>query len=144
VTLLGISHVGLLVRDYDEAKNFYCDKLGFTVAEDTTLAGGKRWVCLAAPGQQGSELLLSKAVGAAQQASIGNQAGGRVLFFIRTDCFDSDYQLFRSRGVEFVEDPRKEAYGSRSGLCRNERESSDRVNALNEGTTEARRANHER
>lgn len=107
-----ILHLALLVRDYDEAKHFYCGKLGFTVEEDTEQASGKRWVRLRPPGGgRGSELLLSKAVGDDQERLVGNQAGGRVLLFLRTDDFDADFEDLREKGVEFSEGPVSQPYG---------------------------------
>lgn len=108
--ITNIAQTALLVREYDEAKRFYCEKLGFSIVEDTELSGGKRWIRLCAPGKQGCELLLSRAVDDKQKSAVGNQAGGRVLFFFHTDDFDADYQSFRSRGVEFAEAPRDESY----------------------------------
>jgi catechol 2,3-dioxygenase-like lactoylglutathione lyase family enzyme len=109
--IVGIAHTALLVREYEEAKRFYCEKLGFLVIEDTPLPSGKRWVRLKAPGQKGSEILLSRAVDDKQRASVGNQTGGRVLFFLHTDNFDSDHKLFCSSGIEFVEGPFDHSYG---------------------------------
>jgi catechol 2,3-dioxygenase-like lactoylglutathione lyase family enzyme len=109
--ITGIAHTALIVREYDEAKRFYCDLLGFTVAEDTLLPVGKRWVRLRAPGGAGSEILMSRAVDDKQRAAVGNQTGGRVLFFLHTDDFDGDYALFRSRGIEFTEGPWDADYG---------------------------------
>ncbi len=106
-----IAHTALLVHEYDEAKDFYCDKLGFTVVEDTLLPKSKRWVRLRAPGGQGSEILLSRAVDDRQRSAVGNQTGGRVLFFLHTNDFDSDYVTFRSMGIEFTEGPIDEAHG---------------------------------
>lgn len=108
--ITSLVHTALLVDEYDRAKAFYCDLLGFQVVEDTPL-GEKRWVRLAAPGGGGSEILLSRAVNEAQRAAIGNQTGGRVLFFFHTDNFDADYSRFRSQGVEFVEGPFHHSYG---------------------------------
>jgi|SRR5213593_987298 len=88
----------------------FLNKLGFTVTEDTQL-NNKRWIRLKAPGGEGSEILLSKAVNERQQASIGNQTGGRVLFFFHTDDFDGDFDKFRSLGIEFVEGPWDDYYG---------------------------------
>lgn len=108
--ITGIVHTALVVRDYEEAKNFYCGKLGFVVVEDTELAK-KRWVRIRPPGGQGSEILLSKAVDEDQAAAIGKQAGGRVLFFMHTDNFEADYDRFRSLGIEFTEGPWDDSYG---------------------------------
>jgi catechol 2,3-dioxygenase-like lactoylglutathione lyase family enzyme len=105
-----IVHTALLVREYEEAKAFYCGKLGFEIAEDTELPGGKRWVRLGLPGG-GCDILLSRAVDDRQRAAVGNQTGGRVLFFFHTNDFDGDYALFKSRGVEFVEGPWDHDYG---------------------------------
>ncbi len=108
--ITGIVHTALVVRDYEEAKDFYCGKLGFVVVEDTQLEK-KRWVRIRPPGGHGSEILLSKAVDEIQAAAIGKQAGGRVLFFMHTDNFDSDYENFRSLGIEFTEGPWDDSYG---------------------------------
>jgi catechol 2,3-dioxygenase-like lactoylglutathione lyase family enzyme len=109
--ILGVMCAALLVREYEEAKLFYRDKLGFKLVEDTSLADGKRWIRVKAPGGLGTELLLSRAVNSQELASVGNQAGGRVLFFLHTDAFDVDYQRLVDSGVEFVEVPRNEVYG---------------------------------
>lgn len=109
--IVNVVHTALIVKEYDEAKDYYCDKLGFVVTEDTELPDGKRWVRLQAPGKGGSELLLSKAIDNRQRAAIGNQTGGRVLFFFHTNDFNADYELFRSKGVEFTEGPFDHSYG---------------------------------
>ena len=108
--ITGIAHTALIVHEYEEAIEFYCGKLRFIVAEDTPLKK-KRWVRLRPPGGQGTEILLSKAVNERQKAAVGNQTGGRVLFFFHTNDFDADYENFRSMGVEFVEGPWEEYYG---------------------------------
>lgn len=108
--ITGLAQVALLVRDYDEALEFYRDKLGFEVVEDTALPN-KRWIRLRAPGKNGSELLLSKAVDDAQRANVGRQAGGKVLFFLHTDDLKSDHQRLSSEGVEFTEGPFEADYG---------------------------------
>src|SRR5947209_2363408 len=108
--IVGVAQVALLVREYEEAMDFYCGKLGFKVVEDTQLPN-KRWVRIQAPGKQGSEILLSRAADQKQALSIGNQAGGRVLFFLHTDDFEADYNRLRAGGVEFIEGPKHESYG---------------------------------
>ena len=109
--IAGLVHTALLVDDYDRAIRFYAGILGFSVVEDTALPNGKRWVRLRAPGGGGSDILLSRAVDEKQRASIGNQTGGRVLFFLHTDDFETDYAAFCAKGVEFVEGPRNEPHG---------------------------------
>lgn len=107
-----ISTVSLLVRDYDEAIRFFTDCLQFTLVEDTPMGGGKRWVVVSPPGEKGASLLLAKAVGGEQEARIGDQTGGRVFLFLRTDDFYRDYEYMKAKGVRFTEDPRQEDYGT--------------------------------
>lgn len=105
-----LAAVALLVRDYDEAIDWFVDRLGFTLGEDSDLGGGKRWVRVVAPGG-GSDILLARATTPDQQAAIGCAGGGRVSFFLHTDDFDASYRRMRDKGVAFSEQPRSEAYG---------------------------------
>jgi catechol 2,3-dioxygenase-like lactoylglutathione lyase family enzyme len=110
-----IDRVALLVRDYDEAIAFFTRCLGFELVEDTALGGGKRWVVVAPPAPSGSPaagLLLARAVTPEQESRVGNQTGGRVFLFLRTDDVWRDYHLMQSRGVEFAGEPRTEPYGA--------------------------------
>lgn len=102
--------VTLLVHDYGQAVEWFTHKLQFSVVEDTELTPGKRWVVLSSGGS-GAMLLLAKAADAAQAASVGKQAGGRVGFFLNTDDFDSSHARMRAEGVSFIEEPRTESYG---------------------------------
>jgi catechol 2,3-dioxygenase-like lactoylglutathione lyase family enzyme len=107
-----IVHVALLVRDYDEAIEFYTKVLRFTLVEDTYQpAQEKRWVVVSPPGSVGTTLLLARASKQEQAAFIGNQSGGRVFLFLNTDDFWRDYEEMASKGVEFVRGPKQEAYG---------------------------------
>ena len=108
-----IGLVALVVRDYDEAIEFYCDKVGFRLLEDTYIpAQDKRWVVVAPPGNRGAQLLLAKAAGKQQTARVGNQTGGRVFLFLHTDDFERDHKALQARGVEFVRAPKVESYGT--------------------------------
>ena len=108
-----IGYVALVVRDYDEAIDFYVGVLGFTLIEDTYVeAQNKRWVLVAPPGATESRLLLARAVGEEQSARIGNQTGGRVFLFLHTDDFWRDYTAYKEKGVVFVREPKEEPYGT--------------------------------
>jgi catechol 2,3-dioxygenase-like lactoylglutathione lyase family enzyme len=107
-----IACVALVVREYDEAKEYYCQVMGFELIEDSPLADGKRWVVVAPPGVNGTRLLLAKAATAAQTERIGDQTGGRVFLFLHTDDFWRDWKSMRERGVKFREEPREESYGT--------------------------------
>ncbi len=103
----------MVVRDYDAAIGFFVDKLGFELIEDSCIeARDKRWVVVAPKGGEGAKLLLAQAVGEEQESRIGNQTGGRVFLFLNTDDFWRDYELFRSRGIRFVREPKEEPYGT--------------------------------
>lgn len=107
-----IVHMALVVRDYDEAIEFYTKTLHFTLIEDTYQAEqDKRWVVVAPPGSDGATLLLARASNPEQQAFIGNQTGGRVFLFLNTDDFWRDYDEMIERGVKFVRKPKTESYG---------------------------------
>lgn len=107
-----ISALSLVVPDYDQAIEFYVQKLGFELVEDTKLSETKRWVTIAPKGSNGTKLLLAKADGPKQEAAIGFQAGGRVFLFLQTDDFERDFSRYKELGVKFLEEPRHEPYGS--------------------------------
>lgn len=108
-----IALVTLVVRDYDEAIAFCRDALGFTLVEDTDRGDGSRWVVVRPGGEAGgTDLLLARASGDEQTASVGAQTGGRVGFFLHTDDFARDHARMTAAGVRFLEEPRHEPYGS--------------------------------
>ena len=107
-----IVHIALLVRDYDEAIDFYTRTLRFTLVEDTYQPEqDKRWVVIAPPGTSGTTLLLARASTPEQEKFIGNQTGGRVFLFLNTDNFWRDYNEMLARGVKFVREPKEASYG---------------------------------
>lgn len=108
-----IVHVALVVRDYDEAIEFFTKKLDFILVEDTYIPKqDKRWVVVAPPGSTGTTLLLARPSKPGQEAFIGNQTGGRVSFFLNTDDFWRDYNNMISRGIKFAREPKVEPYGT--------------------------------
>ena len=102
--------IAIVVDDYDSAIAHYVHDLGFTLIEDTTLSPEKRWVVVA-PSVNGARILLAKASNEVQSAAIGNSTGGRVGFFLYTTEFTQTFDNYSSKGIEFIEEPRKEAYG---------------------------------
>ena len=107
-----IVHVALVVRDYDEAIEFYTQKLSFELIEDTCQPEkGKRWVVVSPPGSGGATLLLARASNAEQEAFIGNQSGGRVFLFLNTDDFWRDYNAMKAKGIKFEREPKQQEYG---------------------------------
>ncbi|HZG54582.1 MAG TPA: VOC family protein [Pyrinomonadaceae bacterium] len=107
-----IAHIALVVDDYDEAIKFYTEKLNFSLIEDTPQSETKRWVLVAPKGSEECCLLLARGVGEEQRSRIGNQTGGRVFLFLKTDDFWRDYQNMRSQEINFVREPKREEYGT--------------------------------
>lgn len=107
-----IAHITLVVKDYDEAIEFYTKKLDFTLLEDTKIDDRKRWVMVAPPGAKECSLLLAKAADERQTESIGNQTGGRVGFFLFTDDFWRDFNKMTDRKINFVRPPTEFEYGT--------------------------------
>lgn len=108
-----IVHIALVVADYDDAIDFYTNKLNFELIEDTYIPEqDKRWVVVAPPGSVGTTILLAKASKPVQENFIGNQSGGRVFLFLNTDDFWRDYNDMVAKGIEFVRPPKKADYGT--------------------------------
>ena len=101
-----------MVKDYDEAIEFYTKKLNFDIIEDIYQPEqDKRWVVVSPPGSKGVTLLLARASKPEQEPFIGNQSGGRVFLFLNSDDFWRDYNNMKSKGIEFVRNPKKQDYG---------------------------------
>ena len=108
-----IAHVALVVRDYDEALDFYLNKLKFVLVEDTYQPEqDKRWVIVAPPGSKGTSLLLARASNSEQEKYIGSQTGGRVFLFLETDDFRRDFEAMTAAGIEFVRESKVQPYGT--------------------------------
>jgi catechol 2,3-dioxygenase-like lactoylglutathione lyase family enzyme len=106
-------HVAVVVREYDEAIDFYTKVLNFSLVEDTHQPEqDKRWVVVAPPGNGSASILLARASKPEQIPFIGNQTGGRVFLFLKTDDFWRDYNEMMSKGVNFVRDPKEAEYGT--------------------------------
>ena len=107
-----IGAISLVVRDYDEAIDWYTRCLRFDLIEDADRGGGKRWVLVAPARGEGTALLLAMAATPEQRARIGDQTGGRIFLFLHTDNFEGDHRHMQAQGVKFLEPPRHEAYGT--------------------------------
>lgn len=105
--------VSLVVRDYDEALDFFVGKLGFRLVEDSFVPEqAKRWVVITPPGASESRLLLARASTPEQELHVGMQTGGRVFLFLYTDDFWRDYEHYKAQGIVFVREPKNEPYGT--------------------------------
>ncbi|GAB2644399.1 VOC family protein [Emticicia sediminis] len=107
-----IAQFALVVKDYDEAIDFYTQKLNFELIEDTKQSEEKRWVVVKPKGSTETAILLAKAASQEQESRVGNQTGGRVFLFLYTDDFWRDYQQMQEKGIKFIREPKEEVYGT--------------------------------
>lgn len=107
-----IAQFALVVKDYDEAIDFYTKKLNFKLVEDTKQSEEKRWVLVKPKGASETAILLAKAANEEQESRVGNQTGGRVFMFLYTDDFWRDYNLMQEKGIKFIREPKEEVYGT--------------------------------
>ena len=107
-----IAQIALVVKDYDEAINFYVHKLKFELIEDTVLDENKRWVLVSPNSENSSAILLAKAANENQSKFIGNQSGGRVFLFLNTDNFKRDFQNLIENNIKIIRQPVEELYGT--------------------------------
>ncbi len=107
-----LTHIAIVVDDYDKAIAFYTQKLHFTLIEDTVLSDTKRWVLVRPKGANECSLLLAKASNTEQKSRIGNQTGGRVFLFLNTDNFKRDYQNLLDNNIKIIREPSFEDYGT--------------------------------
>lgn len=107
-----IAQFALVVKDYDEAIDFYTQKLNFELIEDTKQSEEKRWVIVKPKGATETEILLAKAANQEQESRVGNQTGGRVFLFLYTDDFWRDYNQMQEKGIKFIREPKEEIYGT--------------------------------
>jgi catechol 2,3-dioxygenase-like lactoylglutathione lyase family enzyme len=107
-----LNQIALLVKEYNEAIEFYTKKLGFVLVEDTILSETKRWVVVKPIGEGSCTILLAKASTEMQEKSIGNQTGGRVFLFLHTDNIERDYRNLLQNNVTIIREPSKEIYGT--------------------------------
>jgi catechol 2,3-dioxygenase-like lactoylglutathione lyase family enzyme len=109
-----IGQISILVRDYDEALNYYINVLGFELVEDTILTPEKRWVVVKPKNSSGlgCNLLLARAANPKQENFIGNQTGGRVFLFLYTDDIQRDHEMLLKNNVKIVRPPSSEEYGT--------------------------------
>ncbi len=106
-----LANIAIVVRDYEEAIEFYTQKLHFELIEDTPLSAEKRWVRVRPRGSQGCCLLLAKAKNDTQAPFVGNQTGGRVFLFLHTDNFDRDYQNLLKHNIKIIREATVESHG---------------------------------
>lgn len=107
-----IAQFALVVKDYDEAIDFYTQKLNFELIEDTKQSEEKRWVLVKPKGASETAILLAKAASKEQESRVGNQTGGRVFLFLYTDDFWRDYNQMQEKGIKFIREPKEEVYGT--------------------------------
>ena len=100
-----IKFVTIPVTDQDRALDFYTSKLGFRIVTDQPFDESQRWIELAIPKAE-TQLVLFTPPGHT------SHIGGPSTVTFLSDDVEATCRLFESRGVEFVEPPRKADWGT--------------------------------
>jgi len=106
-----ITLMTLVVKNYEEAIQYYVNILGFVLIEDTPITDKKRWVVIAPQKKSRFKLLLAQPKKEQETKAVGNQTGGRVFLFLNTDNIERDYNMYISKQVKFVREISEEYYG---------------------------------
>lgn len=107
-----ISNVSVLVKDYDQALDFYVHKLGFSLLCDVAIIDEQRWIRVAPKSSTAASALVLTKANPQQIQLVGKQAGEGVFLFLQSDNFWQDYARMQQAGVEFLEEPREEVYAT--------------------------------
>jgi catechol 2,3-dioxygenase-like lactoylglutathione lyase family enzyme len=113
-----MSHVTLFVKNQDEAKDFYTNKLGFEVRTDFTMEGGFRWLTVAPKTQPDLEIvlmepkpgpMLDEEAADAVRLLLNKGVLGSGVFEV-DDCRKT-YEELKQKGVQFAGAPEERMYG---------------------------------
>jgi uncharacterized glyoxalase superfamily protein PhnB len=113
------SHTTVYVLNQDEALKFYRDTLGLEVRTDMTLENGFRWVTVGPKAQPDYEIVLAE-VNAGPMFSAESaetlrkliQQGGIGIGVFETDNCQRDYEEWSKQGVQFIQPPKEQFYGT--------------------------------
>lgn len=100
------------MKNFDEALDFYVNKLGFVKQQDTKFWGDQRWVTVSPRDQPDFELTFVLADSEEKQAALGKQAGDHVLFTLDTDDCIRYYKALKAKGVKFYDEPAEQPWGT--------------------------------
>jgi catechol 2,3-dioxygenase-like lactoylglutathione lyase family enzyme len=119
-----LTHAQVWVDDQDNALAFYTDKLGMELREDVTVPelGNFRWLTVGVPGQDVSITLMAvpgppvfdEDTRAKIHELLARGAAGGLFF--EADDVQATYEDFKSRGVEFTQEPTQQPYGLDAGF----------------------------
>ena len=107
--ITNMTHVTILVNDYDEAIDWYTQKLGLELRSDNEFGEGNRWVTVGVKGQ-GVEIVLHKPIG--EQTGGAPVPGSNIhgLVFGTDDC-RKDAEELQRRGVKVGQGPEEVPWG---------------------------------
>ena len=104
--ITSLANVSLLVKDYDEAIQWYTDKLGLELRMDGSMGGDYRFVTVGVIGQGEVSIVLHKPMGSYAEAR-SNVHG---LLFHCDDCRQQVEDL-KNKGVKFTLEPEEQPWG---------------------------------
>lgn len=109
--MINISKISIIVRNYDEAIDFYTKKLGFELIKNTRINENKRWVEVKPNIESKTSIVFIKAKNKNQLKLIGKQSENSVLLFLETNDFWSDYKRISNNGITFTSLPKEKEHG---------------------------------
>lgn len=109
ITMVGT--VSLFVEDQQRAKDFYVNKLGFTLRVEAPLYPGAdvKWIDVAPAGAQTGLILYLPDENWAHYKQV---VGKSQAITLTVDDLDATYQDLKAKGVKFVSEPAKEEWGT--------------------------------
>jgi hypothetical protein len=105
----------IIVRDYDEAKNWYLEKLGFVTLIDRQFGAGQRFILIAPPGSGKNDVgfVLEKARrdDPTMPADYTDRIGKEVNIVLTTNDLSRLCAEYRNRGIHFRQQPKQQPWG---------------------------------
>lgn len=100
-----LGRITILVKDCDEAYDFYEKNLGCKKFFDLVDSHGKRYLHVGFDTDLAAGIWLSEAETEEEFTRIGDQTGGKPAFVVYTDSFDEFHERLISNGTEIIEEP---------------------------------------
>jgi predicted enzyme related to lactoylglutathione lyase len=113
-----LSRVTIIVKDIDEALDFYTKKLGFIKVTDNSIGGGYHWVTASPKGQQGLEIVLQhpdpEMHGATGAKQLMKEIRKGTTWVFKVDNCKKTRDQLKKKGVEIPQKPEALPYGVES------------------------------
>ncbi len=102
---ISLGRVIILVKDYDDALEFYKKNLSCKVIMDSTNEAGQRFVHTGFGDTTETGIWFLKADTDEELQRVGHQTGGQPMMVLYTDAFDNVYARLRENNVTIYREP---------------------------------------